>query len=85
MEYIRNMGDDILGWVGFSGLVAIVLSIFGYGQLHQRLATVEKRVAESSANGEAIAALSANSTHLQNDITEMKQDIKSLLVKVHTE
>jgi hypothetical protein len=66
--------NDPIEYIGFSGLVAIVLGIFGYGALHQRVTSLEDKD-RSEQNSIAIARLEEQFKAMRSDIQEIKRAV----------
>lgn len=80
------MFDDIMSWVGLSGLVAIVIGIFGYGKLTQKVDQIQRiatdahnAASQSLDNRDAISALSARFDERTVAMMREMKDLKEML------
>lgn len=72
---------DILDYLGLSGIIAIVVGVFGHGQLHHRVKVVEEYMAKSADNNVAIARLEEQVTAMRSDLTEVKHAVVNPLLR----
>ena len=80
------MFDDVMSWVGLSGLLAIIGGAMGYGKLKQEITQIQQiavdahnAASQSMDNREAIAALSARFDERTVAMMREMKDLKELL------
>ena len=64
--------NDPAGYIGFSGVLALIAGVFGYGAIHQRVKNLEACVERSAGNNVAIARLEEQVAAMRSDIKEIK-------------
>jgi len=62
---------EILDWVGVTGVLAAIGGAIGYGHLHGRVASLEKRDS-SQENQVAIARLEEQVKAMRSDVSDIK-------------
>lgn len=65
---------EVLNWVGISGLIALVASAVGYGQLHGRVKSLEDKDT-SQENQVAIARLEEQVKAMHSDVADIKKAV----------
>jgi hypothetical protein len=80
------MFDDIMSWVGLSGLLAIIGGAMGYGKLKQEITQIQqiaadahKAASQSLDNRDAISALSARFDERTVAMMREMKEVKDLL------
>lgn len=73
MQEGGGMGE-VLDWIGISGLIAMVASAVGYGQLHGRVKSLEDKDT-SQENQVAIARLEEQVKAMRSDVSDIKKAV----------
>lgn len=72
--------SSLLDWLGVSGVVSLMLGVFGYGRLHQRMNAVEEKAQKGADNAEALARLETafdeRTGAIMRDLTEIRASLK---------
>lgn len=66
--------SGVMDYLGISGIVAILMGLFGYGALHQRVSSLEDKD-RSAENSIAIARLEEQFKAMRSDIQEIKRAV----------